>query len=102
MRDHLISSFEKIGGKTFAESVIADTVSIPHQGRGQEIKNWLEKNPVGRFVIFEDSETHHKSMEQVGLGNNLIKTLMKTPDEDYSKEGITQELAELAIKMLNS
>ena len=56
------------------------------QARWDEISKWLSENPHGPYVILED--------QPMGpLSNRLIQT--------ESHIGLTQELANLAIKMLS-
>lgn len=57
--------------------------------RGNEIKEWLNKNPVESYVIFDDDDDMLPEQE-----NNFVPT-----DSMY---GITNELAERAIKILNA
>lgn len=57
--------------------------------RGNQIKEWLDKNPVESYVIFDDDDDMLPEQE-----DNFVQT-----DSMY---GITNELAEKAIQILNA
>lgn len=57
--------------------------------RGDEIREWLSKNPVDNFIILDDDS----DMREFLNTDHFIKTTYK--------HGLTEELKELAIKILN-
>ena len=57
--------------------------------RGDEIREWLSKNPVDNFIILDDDSDMCEFLNT----DHFIKTTYK--------HGLTEELKELAIKILN-
>ncbi|CAJ1375799.1 unnamed protein product [Effrenium voratum] len=98
--EHLLSSLQRLGGDALRNAVV-DVTPRGSLGRGFEILQWLEasKPPDGgawRAAILEDSEGHFASIEAAGLGACLVKTQLGPELE----EGLTEEAAEKALKLL--
>lgn len=60
-----------------------------YKNRGEEIQAWLDVNKVDTFVILDDDHLEHLK----GFGKNFVQT-----NEDV---GLTKEIAERCIKLLN-
>ena len=72
--------------------VYDDTPDLGIYCRGEEIYTWLENNPnVLQYVILDDEE--FEDFSEYGLDDHILYT-----DYEY---GLTEELAEKAIQILN-
>lgn len=77
---------------------VGDTPCLSlHQGRGAEVKGWLDVNPnvEKRFVILDDE--HEYSFKKHGLGPHLVKTLLRSGV--YHDEGLSKSKAEKVIEL---
>mmetsp|Transcript_22734 Transcript_22734/g.42691 ORF Transcript_22734/g.42691 Transcript_22734/m.42691 type:complete len:204 (-) Transcript_22734:283-894(-) len=100
---HLLDSLEKVGGMDTKTTVAGKTPELS-LGRGFEIAKWIsdaEKKGVRiRYVIFEDSPKHFKTIEAASLSEeSLLKCVVDR--KNHLVEGITKELADEAIRILN-
>lgn len=84
--------------RIFDGDIIGSTLSL--NDRGSEIAEWIERHNVVSYVIFEDSAAHHETINQAGLGNHLIKTLMSSEQGKYEEEGLTTNHCIVAKEMI--
>lgn len=80
---------------------LGDTPSLsPIDGRGAEIKHWLDRHPeVGeKFVIIDDDHEH--SFRKNGVLKNFVKTVMRSGVS--TEEGLSKEKATDVLRMLRS
>lgn len=82
------------------EVVLGGTPDLPLlDNRAAEIQAWLDSNPdYKRFCIVDDG--HEESFIEHGLGDRLVKTVMRSDDGDREKEGLTRSKAENALSIL--
>ncbi|CAK9050492.1 unnamed protein product [Durusdinium trenchii] len=99
--EHLLNSLEMLGGHQLRSAVLGGTPSLPGLGRGFEIALWLEeqKRAMSSLVIFEDSVSHHRSIEAAGLAGFLVKTQLGVC---CLQEGLTEDAAQMALQLLES
>lgn len=96
----LLRALHECGINT-AERVLGCTPSLSGlEGRGAEIRLWLQQHEQysHAFCIIDDDHEH--SFAQHGLSDNFVKTVMSDPQRIYSREGLTTERAEYAMKLL--
>lgn len=77
-------------GSLIKERYIGDTPILDYSHRGKEIYVYLQENPIKKFVIIDDDISVNDYFQ---FDKEWIRT--------YAKDGITSELAEKAIKILN-
>jgi len=94
----VISSTWRVRGLTFLNSlwkkrnmpgkIIGITPSLRLESRGEEIAEWMRRNPVDKYVIIDDNKDI--LLEQ---GLNFVKTRWEM--------GLTESLADQCIEILN-
>ena len=97
MRNFLIASLSYVGIPP--DRVVGETPNSPLEGRGGEIRAWLNKNTkYKRFVAIDDD---HETTIVACLGaDKYVQTLMRSSTGNLLEEGLTREKAEIAFRIL--
>lgn len=88
MANYLDKKLEKYN--LFIYDKTRDSENKVYFSRGESILNYLQKNPAKKFVIIDDIQFDYDSC---GLTDKYVKT--------SKREGLTEELAQKAIAILN-
>lgn len=88
MANYLDKKLEKYN--LFIYDKTRDSENKVYFSRGESILNYLQKNPAKKFVIIDDIQFDY---DGCGLTDKYVKTSMS--------EGLTEELAQKAIAILN-
>lgn len=97
MKSYLIRALESQG--IASDTVIGQTPFLGClEGRGAEIRLWLNENQWSNFVILDDD--HMTSFTQHQLQHHVIQTIIR--HEDRSLEGLTLQKCHEAISILSS
>ena len=103
----LLSSLQ-LSGIAVENVYLGDTTVLGsvRGGRGAEVKDWLDckcnltYSSNCKFLIIDDD--HKDSFCKYNLLANLVVTIMKDPDGNRNKEGLTRDIAERVIHYFNT
>jgi hypothetical protein len=97
MTEYLIKALESQGipsGRVIGKTPFLGCL----EGRGAEIRLWLNENYCSSFVILDDD--HMWSFQKHSLNDRVVQTILR--GEDWDKEGLTREQCERAISILSN
>ncbi len=98
---HFLLSAMSVSGIDVESVVIGDTPSLsPIEGRGGEIRKWLDDHPDFQkgFVILDDQ--HEASFAKNKFLPNFVQTILLDPGGVTSNEGLTSEVAAKVVASL--
>ena len=98
---HFLLAAMSVSGIDVESVVIGDTPSLsPIEGRGGEIRKWLDDHPNYQksFVILDDQ--HEASFAKNKFLPNFVQTILLDPGGATSNEGLTQEVAAKVMALL--